>query len=148
MPEKILLHGSCVAIEGAALLLRGPPGAGKSDLALRLMEAGGTLVADDQTLVTRRAGDLYASSPATIAGKIEVRGIGILAVDFVSDAPLMLLVDLVEDVPERLPEPAFEEILGVQRPLVRLRPFEACAVAKLKIAVRTLSSQGKFPALE
>jgi serine kinase of HPr protein (carbohydrate metabolism regulator) len=71
------LHASCVAIKGRAVLIEGRSGEGKSDLALRLIDRGAVLVSDDQTICQRRDGVLHATPPATIAGKIEVRSVGI-----------------------------------------------------------------------
>lgn len=135
MTDNLLVHATAIAIAGAAILLRGPPGAGKSDLALRLIDGGARLVADDQAEL-RRAGKLIlVRAPAAIAGRIEVRGIGILRVDAVEEAPLALIVDLVPSSEiERLPESRFEEILGVPIPLIALAPFEASAAAKLRLA--------------
>jgi HPr kinase/phosphorylase len=133
--DNLLVHATAIAIGDAAILLRGPPGAGKSDLALRLIDGGARLVADDQAEL-RRAGKLIlVRAPAAIAGRIEVRGIGILRVDAVEEAPLALIVDLVPSSEiERLPESRFEEILGVPIPLIALAPFEASAAAKLRLA--------------
>ena len=132
----IQVHGTSVAWNGAALLLRGPPGSGKSDLALRLIEAGAGLIADDQTRLTVRKGRLYASVPPPIAGLLEIRGVGIVKVAAAPPAPLALVVDLVsyEDL-ERSPEPAHCVYLGVTLPRICLVPFEATAVAKLRHAM-------------
>lgn len=132
----IQVHGTSVAWNGAALLLRGPPGSGKSDLALRLIEAGAGLIADDQTCLTVRKGKLYASVPPPIAGLLEIRGVGIVKVAAAPPAPLALVVDLVsyEDL-ERSPEPAHCAYLGVTLPRICLVPFEAAAVAKLRHAM-------------
>jgi serine kinase of HPr protein (carbohydrate metabolism regulator) len=131
------MHATAIAIENAAILFRGPPGAGKSDLALRLIDEGARLVADDQAEL-RRAGDqIMVSAPATIAGLMEIRGIGIVEVARVAMAPLVLLVDLVPSAEvERLPETRFEEILGLPVPLIALAPFEASAAAKVRLACR------------
>jgi HPr kinase/phosphorylase len=144
----VLVHATCVALRPPgtraiqpwrAILLRGPSGAGKSDLALRLVEAGGRLVADDQTRIARRGRVLLASAPAALAGLIEARGVGILKLSrgqLLSRAPLSLVVDLMPpDHIERLPEPARETVLGVALPVLALAPFEASAVAKLRLAL-------------
>ena len=102
------VHGTTVALDGAGVLIRGPSGSGKSDLALRLIDAGARLVADDQTELWRRGEAVLARSPATIAGQIEVRGIGILSLPHLDEVPLRLVVDLIApDAVERLPEPRF-----------------------------------------
>ncbi|MCW5774787.1 MAG: aldolase, partial [Rhodospirillaceae bacterium] len=126
------IHGTCVAIGGAGAILRGPSGAGKSDLALRLIEAGARLVADDQVLLELEEGRPVERAPAALAGRIEVRGVGIVAVPTQASAPVALLVDLVAaDGVERLPEPAREDVLGVALPRIALAPFEPSAPAKL-----------------
>ena len=142
------VHATCVALRQGrgwrAVLLRGPSGAGKSDLALRLIEAGARLVADDQTELVRRGNSVIASSPAKIAGLIEARGIGIVKLgrdQTVRRAAVVLLVDLAP--PERiarLPEPASENVLGIDLPVVSLAPFEASASAKLRLALARIAN--------
>jgi HPr kinase/phosphorylase len=140
-----LVHGTCVAFGRRAALLRGAPGAGKSDLALRFLALapdGATkpmLVADDQVFAEARAdGALIATAPSSIAGKIEVRGIGIVEVPFQAEAELVLVCDLVEakDVPRMPPEsPEVADIAGISLPVLRLAPFEVSAPLKLKMAL-------------
>ena len=149
----MLVHATCVALRPPgtssgrtwrAVLLRGPSGAGKSDLALRLIETGGRLVADDQTRLTRRGRALVATAPATLVGLIEVRGVGIVKLargQVLARAPLALLVDLVAaDRVERLPEPAEETVLDVDLPVLALAPFEASASAKLRLALAQIEA--------
>jgi serine kinase of HPr protein (carbohydrate metabolism regulator) len=147
MTERCLVHGTAVAIEGRAVLLRGPSGSGKSDLALRLIDAGARLVADDQTELARVGDGIVVRPPATIVGLIEVRGIGILRLEPLMEAPLALLADLVQpETVERLPMPRFEPVLGLDLPLIALAPFEASAQAKLRLALRVYAEAG-VPAL-
>src|SRR5712691_5925657 len=104
MSEPLLIHATAVAIDGHAVLLRGPSGCGKSDLGLRLIDAGGRLVADDQSELWRRGDALFVRAPATIAGLLEVRGVGIVRLDALDEAPVALIADLVEpEKIERLP---------------------------------------------
>lgn len=133
----IRVHGTSVALGGQGVLLRGPSGCGKSDLALRLIDQGAQLVADDQTELRRHDDAIAMTAPATIAGQIEIRGLGILPVPTVASAPLRLVVDLVSaaDI-ERLPEPRFCTLLDCSVPLLALAPFEASAAAKLRLALR------------
>lgn len=134
------LHATSVAIDGQAILLCGPSGAGKSDLALRLIDRGATLVSDDYTLVKRIDGRLIATAPVTIAGRMEVRGIGIVAMPHVDDAPVALLVDLF-DVVDRMPlEPLFRAVAGIDVRVVKIAPREASAPIKVELALRTMTS--------
>ena len=117
----MLLHGSCVALADAGLLLLAPPGGGKSDLALRLIGRGAALVTDDQVALTRDGDSLRAAPPAALAGRMEVRGLGLLAGLPWREASLALVVELVppSDVP-RLPRPAGWSALGIELPLIRI----------------------------
>ena len=137
----ILVHATAIAIDGRAVLLRGPSGAGKSDLALRLIDGGAHLVADDQVEL-RRAGELViVRAPAAIAGLIEVRGIGIVQVEPLAEAALAMCVDLVSLAEvERLPEIRSEDVLGLAVPAIALSPFEVSAAAKLRFALRAFSA--------
>jgi serine kinase of HPr protein (carbohydrate metabolism regulator) len=138
----IRVHGTSVALGGDGILLRGPSGSGKSDLALRLIDAGARLVADDQTELNLAGGEVAMTAPATIAGRMEVRGLGIVPVPHVAAAPLRLVIDLVPaGAIERLPEPAACDYLGRRFPLLRLAPFEASAPAKLRLALRALGAR-------
>lgn len=142
----ILVHGTTVALEGAGVLLRGPSGSGKSDLALRLIDGGARLVADDQTELTRSADGLVARAPATIAGRMEARGVGILRVPTVASAPVRLVVDMVPpDRVERLPEPQFCEYLQCSLPLLALAPFEASTPVKIRLALASLVQTATLP---
>lgn len=136
------VHATTVALRRGrrwqGVLLRGPSGAGKSDLALRLVETGARLVADDRTELVRDGNGVVATAPATIAGLIEVRGLGIhrLARNrLMARAHIVLLVDLVAPHEiERLPDVTHETLLGVAFPVIKLTPFEASACAKLRLA--------------
>ena len=128
-------HASTVASGGRAVLIAGPSGAGKSDLALRLIDRGFSLVSDDRTIVKRDGDRLLASAPPNIAGKLEVRGIGIVEVDAVSDVPLALMVELTSDI-ERLPDDDRQRlILGIGIPLVSVNAMEASAPSKVALAL-------------
>jgi len=112
------LHASAVAIGGRGLLILGPSGAGKSGLALRLMALGARLVADDRVLVERRGAGLVAKAPDPLAGLIEARGIGLLRVASLHEAPVALAVDLAALSPARLPQPREIGLLGVEIELI------------------------------
>jgi serine kinase of HPr protein (carbohydrate metabolism regulator) len=129
------VHASTVAIDGRAVLITGPSGAGKSDLTLRMLDRGFALVSDDQTIVKRDANRLLASAPASIAGKLEIRGIGIVEMEAVGDVPVALIVELTSDM-QRLPDDSRERpILGVPLPLITIDAMTASAPAKLAIAL-------------
>lgn len=141
MTCAMLVHATAVAIDGKAVLLRGPPGAGKSDLALRLIDAGAALIADDQAELRRSGNHIFVRAPAAIAGLIEIRGVGILHLGVVEEAPLAMCVDLLPSTEiERLPERRFEAVLGIPIPLVAVWAFEASAAAKLRVALRAIWS--------
>lgn len=137
------VYGTCVAIDGRGVLLRGPSGSGKSDLALRVIDAGGVLVADDQTRLVREGDRLVATCPDTISGQLEVRGVGIVPVESVARAPLDLVLDMMpaEQI-ERFPEFGTCRYLEIDVPLLGLAPFEASAPAKLRRALALARAQG------
>ena len=129
------VHASTVAMDGRAVLISGPSGSGKSDLTLRLLDRGFTLVSDDQTLVRREDDRLIASAPPTIAGKLEIRGIGIVDMEHVNDMPVALLVELTSDI-QRLPDDNRERpILGVALPLISIDAMAASAPSKVALAL-------------
>ena len=132
----MLVHGTCVELFGLGVLLRGASGSGKSDLALRLIDDGARLIADDQVALTVEAGRVRAAAPPGIAGRIEVRGLGIVEVATTETAPVALVVDLVTpaDVP-RLPQPSVCRLADITLPSIVLAPFEASAAAKVRLAV-------------
>lgn len=139
-----LVHGTCVEMSGTGVLLRGASGGGKSDLALRLIDGGARLVADDQVSLSAVDGDLIATAPETLSGRIEVRGVGIVAVPTAANATIGLVIDLSEpDRVPRLPDPARCELLGLTLPLIALAPFESSAAAKVRLVVGALS-RGKM----
>jgi HPr kinase/phosphorylase len=144
MRAGIRFHGSCVARDGAGVLLLGPSGAGKSDLALRLLGRGFVLVADDQVDVI----DGFARSPTPLAGLLEVRGLGIMRLPYLSDVKLYVAVALT-DQSERLPYPERHAELDV--PLVRLNALSASAPDRVALALdcalgRVMQHTGAFAA--
>jgi serine kinase of HPr protein (carbohydrate metabolism regulator) len=120
------------------VLIEGPSGAGKSDLALRAMDHGFRLVADDRVLVWTSAGRLYGRAPDTIQGLIEVRGVGVLDAGALPFCEIVLALRLGQS--ERMPEPATEAILGVALPLLAADPFEISAPAKLSRALEVFDA--------
>ncbi len=135
----IRLHATCVDVDGHGVLLQGPSAAGKSDLALRLIADGARLVSDDYTDIDIQDGRLVATGPEPIRGLLEIRGLGILCMDAdarVEHASVAALIELVapEEV-ERLPNSSSTMVLSVPVPTFHLTPFEASAVAKVRLAV-------------
>jgi serine kinase of HPr protein (carbohydrate metabolism regulator) len=132
------LHASCVASGGRAVLIAGPSGSGKSDLTLRLIDRGFVLVSDDRTILRKEDGKLIASAPETIKGKLEIRGIGIVEMEFVTDVPVALVVELTGDM-QRLPDDSRERlILGAGIPLVNVNAMTASAPSKVAVALDRL----------
>jgi hypothetical protein len=128
------IHATCVAIGGRGVLIAGPSGSGKSDLALRLMDRGAILVSDDYTSVTRVGGVLEARAPTNIAGRIEVRGIGIVEREVLECAPVALYV-AASPTPERMPEAALQMIAGIGIRRIELALLEASAPIKVELAL-------------
>jgi len=132
------VHASCVAIRGRAVLLAGRSGVGKSDLALRLIDRGALLVSDDYTQLVRRDGRLRASAPITIAGRIEVRGVGIVEMPYVADVEVALLIDLEAPV-VRLPERTTRRLAGVDVPIAALAALEASTPLKVELLLKGIA---------
>lgn len=132
------LHASCVCIGGKGVLLIGPPGSGKSDMCLRLIDTGAVLVADDRVLLERSgAGTLLARPPKRLQGLLEVRGLGVTTLPYAANVPLALTVEACEES-ERLPEEETREYLGVALPCLRLNLLQASAPARLRLALAAL----------
>ena len=151
------VHGTAIAllppgppladrtVTGKAVLIRGESGAGKSDLALRCIGLApcaaipwqATLVCDDQVQLTAQSSGLYVGAIDSIFGKLEVRGVGLIAVGAVRTAPLALIVDLTgrRELIERLPEDERINIEGYAVRRISLYPFDASASHKLLLAL-------------
>jgi serine kinase of HPr protein (carbohydrate metabolism regulator) len=130
------VHATAVAIGGRAVLIGGRSGTGKSDLALRLIDRGAVLISDDYTHIRRVKDQAIAGAPAAIAGKIEVRGVGVVEYEPVGDMPVALFVDLDREA-ERLPVMEESRMLaGVSIPSIGLAAYEASAPLKVEAALR------------
>ena len=147
--SRIFLHGTCVSVGGEGVLILGEPGSGKSSLALRLIDEPGygisgallrsELVADDQVIITREPDRLMASAPATLRGKFEIRGLGIVTLATPPSVPLVLVVKLQDhSAIERLPNPATFDILGMALSLVEIDGKLPSAPARLRAALTWL----------
>ena len=132
------IHASCVAIDGRAVLITGASGSGKSDLTLRLLDRGFTLVSDDQTIIKKVETRLTASAPPTIRGKLEIRGVGIVEMSQIDDQPVALVVELTSEI-QRLPDDSRERpIMGVPVPLISVDAMTASAASKVALALDRL----------
>jgi serine kinase of HPr protein (carbohydrate metabolism regulator) len=133
----LIRHAGLIAIRVGGywrgVLIEGPPGAGKSDLALRALEQGFSLVADDRVLLWTSAGRLFGRAPDTLYGLLEVRGLQVIGVPALPLAEVGLVARC--GAAERIPEPRFAEIAGVSLPLMEIDPREAAAPAKLRRAL-------------
>lgn len=152
--QQICLHGTCLSVNGEGVLLLGEPGAGKSDLALRLMDEPGygisespmrsKLVADDQVIITRQEDRLIASVPPAIQGKLEIRGLDIVTLATQSSVALSLVVRLqTPSRIERLPDHAVFDILGLALPVVEIDGNSASAPARLRAALHWLKQPNR-----
>lgn len=132
------IHATSVAIAGHGLLILGPSGSGKSDLALRLIDRGATLISDDYTIVTAWDGQLLLSAPENIAHYMEIRHLGIVDMAHVGDVLARLAIRL-EDDPPRMPEPDLTLLLaGIAIPLIALAGREPSAPIKAEWALRAI----------
>ena len=138
------IHATAIEINGIAVLLRGAPGIGKSDLALRLIEEGAKLIADDRVQLIEINGQVCASSPESISGIMEVRVVGILNVESTSEIPIGLLVELVvESEIERLPEPEYDQLLTQKIKVIKIDPFSVSATAKIRYVLKLIKGEIK-----
>ena len=159
-PRTRLVHATCLVVGGCGVLILGPPGSGKSDLALRLIDQSGRgtgaeamtarLVADDQVVVTRRASRLIAGPPRRLAGLMEVRGLGIVDIEYAPEAELGLIVRLAEAGRiERLPEASQSQLvlLDIAIPEIAIDAAAASAPARVRAGVaETLRRSTAAPA--
>jgi HPr kinase/phosphorylase len=147
--DPIVVQASAVAISGRALLIEGPPGSGKSSLALALIDRGAGLIGDDAVSLTRVGETLMAGPPPNISGLIEIRGVGLISLRPASSAPLALMLTLGEPEGDRLPEaPERRVIAGLAIPVLRFVPGAIAPAARAEWALRChgLASGSSDPA--
>jgi len=134
-----MIHATSIAIDGRGVLIMGPSGAGKSDLALRLIDRGAALISDDYTLAVARDRALLLSAPPNIAGKMEIRHLGLVDIPCVEDVPAALAIRL-DERPERMPEHVPTILLaGIAIPFVTLAGKEGSAPIKVEWALRQIN---------
>ncbi|MAI28658.1 MAG: serine/threonine protein kinase [Rickettsiales bacterium] len=133
-------HSTSVVIEDLGILIRGQSGCGKSDLALRLIDSGATLISDDLTICKKIGDYLYLHPHSKTKGLLEVREIGIMTVPYVENVKLTLVVELVEEKFERIPEMMNCSILGMKFPKIKIFGKSSSAVAKIKIKLNQIRS--------
>lgn len=140
-----LVHATAVAINGQGLLLTGASGSGKSDLAMRLIDRGAKLVCDDYCAIVDSGDAPFIVAKPSIAGQIELRGVGILHLDYIDRAPLVLVLQL-DKTPERLPcDRGRIPLAGWSVPAYALAPFEASAPLKAERIVQRIIDAGSHP---
>ncbi|MBR4126072.1 MAG: HPr kinase/phosphatase C-terminal domain-containing protein [Alphaproteobacteria bacterium] len=139
-----VIHASCIEFSGSGILICGDSGSGKSDLCLRMLDTGANLVADDQTQIENVGGRLTASCPERLRGLLEIRGIGIVTTPTVPEAEirLKLILQPTEKI-ARMPALQTESIEGISIPVLRMNPFEASAILKIKTFLSVLNGQRK-----
>lgn len=147
--EAIVHQASAVSIDGRALLIEGPPGSGKSSLALALIDRGAGLIGDDAVTLARAGGQLIASAPPNIAGMLEVRGIGLMRLPLAAPAPVGLILVLGGPQPERLPETplACRTIAGVAVPELRFDPGPIAPARRAELALQLHGMDANPPSL-
>ena len=130
-----LHQATCVAIKGRAILIEGPPGSGKSSLALALIDRDAVLVGDDGVSLIARGGRLYASPPPNIAGLLEVRNLGLVQFSVQSEVPVALVLRLDPAAERFIEVPEQRDLNGIGLPLVRLWPGGASLALKAELAL-------------
>ena len=134
MPDQKTIHATCVAFKNRGVLLTGRSGAGKSDLALRLIHLGGVLVSDDQVVLSIEKNQLIASPPANLAGLLEIRGVGICTYEFQQNCAVIAVVELESGItPERIPDlrDQQKDLFGIKLAHFQLEPFHTSAPLKI-----------------
>ena len=132
------IHSTSVVIDDNGVLILGDSGSGKSDLALRLIDNGATLISDDISICRKNSNNIYLYCPPEIKGLLEVREIGIITVPFVEKIKLRLVVNLKSNNNERFPKDSFFRILGIKIPIINIEGKNSSAVAKIKVKLNEI----------
>ena len=132
------IHSTSVVIDDNGVLILGDSGSGKSDLALRLIDNGATLISDDVSICRKNSNNIYLYCPPEIKGLLEVREIGIITVPFVEKIKLRLVVNLKSNNNERFPKDSCFRILGIKIPIINIEGKNSSAVAKIKVKLNEI----------
>ena len=132
------IHSTSVVIDDNGVLILGDSGSGKSDLALRLIDNGATLISDDISICRKNSNNIYLYCPPEIKGLLEVREIGIITVPFVERIKLRLVVNLKSNNNERFPKNSCFRILGIKIPIINIEGKNSSAVAKIKVKLNEI----------
>ena len=132
------IHSTSVVIDDNGVLILGDSGSGKSDLALRLIDNGATLISDDISICRKNSDNIYLYCPPEIKGLLEVREIGIITVPFVERIKLRLVVNLKSNNNERFPKDSCFRILGIKIPIINIEGKNSSAVAKIKVKLNEI----------
>lgn len=132
------IHSTSVVIDDNGVLILGDSGSGKSDLALRLIDNGATLISDDISICRKNSNNIYLYCPPEIKGLLEVREIGIITVPFVERIKLRLVVNLKSNNNERFPKDSSYRILGIKIPIINIEGKNSSAVAKIKVKLNEI----------
>ena len=134
------LHSTSVVIEDSGVLIVGDSGSGKSDLALRLIDSGATLISDDVTICKKNKDSIFLFPALQTKGLLEVREIGIMTVPYIDNIKLLLIVELVEDEVERLPSKTFGKFMNVKIPKIKIYGKNSSSVAKIKLKLNEIKN--------
>ena len=132
------IHSTSVVIDDNGVLILGDSGSGNSDLALRLIDNGATLISDDISICKKNSNDIYLYCPPEIKGLLEVREVGIITVPFVERIKLRLVVNLKSNNNERFPKDSSFRILGIKIPIINIEGKNSSAVAKIKVKLNEI----------
>ena len=132
------IHSTSVVIDDNGVLILGDSGSGKSDLALRLIDSGATLISDDISICRKNLNNIYLYCPPEIKGLLEVREIGVITVPFVERIKLRLVVNLKSNNNERFPKESSFRILGIKIPIINIEGKNSSAVAKIKVKLNEI----------
>ena len=135
------IHSTSVVLDDNGILITGDSGSGKSDLALRLIDSGATLISDDITFCEKKIDRIILSCPSQTKGLLEVREVGIITVPFVEQIKLKMIVKLMNKELERLPRNKFSKLLGINIPLLTINGNNTSSVIKVKVKLNEINEK-------